>query len=80
MSGSYRSARTDILTGDYLDKPKHCLIENMGDAWEAMEEMLWLVENFIGEEKASKLINENLYPHLRGDKKTKEIKALPNSI
>lgn len=42
------------------------LVENMGDAYETCEELLWLVLNEIGEEKAKKLIMEKYYPMSNG--------------
>lgn len=43
------------------------LIENMGDAHEAVEELLWLVQSQIGTEKACKALNEQFYPMKRGE-------------
>ena len=43
------------------------LIENMGDAYEAVEEMLWLVLSEIGEDKAKNLLNEKFFPMARGE-------------
>ena len=57
MAGSYRMARTGW-----------CLIENMGDAYEATEEMLWLIERAIGRRKAEQLLKEEWYPMLRGER------------
>jgi hypothetical protein len=56
MAGSYQH----ILGG-------WSLIDNMHDANEAVEELLWLVQSQIGEEKASQLLDERYYPMLRGE-------------
>ncbi len=45
------------------------LIENMGDAYEAVEELLWLVQEEIGTKKACKLLNSKFYPMARGELK-----------
>lgn len=44
------------------------LIENLGDAYEAVEELLWLIESEIGEKKAKRLLDEQYYPMCRGEK------------
>ena len=43
------------------------MIENMGDAYEAVEELLWLVQYEIGEEKAKALLKSKFYPMANGD-------------
>ena len=43
------------------------LIENMGDAYEAVEELLWLVQEGLGTEKACELLNNKYCPMRRGD-------------
>lgn len=45
------------------------LIENMGDAAEAVEELMWLVEHEIGTKKAKKLLDNEYYPMCRGEMK-----------
>lgn len=56
MAGSY-----EHLTNGWA------LIENMGDAYESTEELLWLIERCIGEDKAKKLLEEEFYPMQRGE-------------
>jgi len=51
----------------------HCLdgwslIENMGDSFEATEQMLWLVLSEIGEDRARNLIKERFYKMKRGER------------
>ena len=41
------------------------LIENMGDAYEAVEELMWLVQSQIGTEKARELLAKEFYPMKR---------------
>lgn len=41
------------------------LIENMGDAYECVEELFWLVERGIGREKALQLLEREFYPQSR---------------
>lgn len=55
MAGSYQH-----LLGGWS------MIENMGDAHEAVEELLWLVQSEIGEAKAVRLLSEKFYPMARG--------------
>jgi hypothetical protein len=43
------------------------MIENMGDAYETVEELFWLVQSQIGEEKAKKLLSEKFYPMARNE-------------
>ena len=43
------------------------LIENMGDAYEAVEELLWLVQSEIGTARACKVLNTKFYPMTRGE-------------
>ncbi len=50
MAGSY-----DHVMGGWS------LIENMGDAKEAVEELLWLVQEGIGTKKACELLNSKFY-------------------
>jgi len=45
------------------------LIENMGDAQEAVEELLWLVQSEIGEKRALVLLESKFYPMARGEMK-----------
>ncbi len=47
-------------------------IENMGDACEATEELLWLVHRAIGAEKAKRLLDAEFYPMKRGEKPNDE--------
>lgn len=65
MAGSYEH----VLGG-------WALIENMGDAYEAVEELMWLVESQIGQEKALKLLDKYYYPMCRGE--IKEDKSFIN--
>jgi hypothetical protein len=44
------------------------MIENMGDAYEAVEQLLWLVESQIGTERATRLLNDGFYPMKRGER------------
>jgi hypothetical protein len=44
------------------------LIENMGDAHEAVEEMLWLILTYIGKDMALDLLKE-YYKQCRDEKK-----------
>ena len=56
MAGSYRH----LLSG-------WDLIENMGDAYEAVEELMWLVQSQIGTDEAERLMKEQYYPMRRGE-------------
>lgn len=56
MSGSYNH----IING-------WSLIENMGDAYELVEQLMWLIQAEIGTEKAKKLLIEKYYPMVRGE-------------
>lgn len=56
MAGSYRH----LLHG-------WALIENMGDAHEAVKELMWLVQSQIGTKKAKMLIESQFYPMSRGE-------------
>lgn len=56
MAGSYEH----ILTG-------WSLIENMGDAREAVEELLWLIQTEIGATRARQMLEDKYYPMCRGD-------------
>ena len=44
------------------------MIENMGDAYEAIEELLWLVQSQVGTDKAKQLLDTKFYPMARGEK------------
>jgi hypothetical protein len=44
------------------------MIENMGDAYESTEELLWLVERAIGKKEAARLLDTEFYPMKRGEK------------
>jgi hypothetical protein len=44
------------------------LIENMGDAYEAVEQLMWLIESEIGAKKAQRLIDTKYYPMCRNEK------------
>lgn len=57
MAGSYEH----ILDG-------WSLIENMGDAHEAVEQLLYLVESQIGADMATKILDRDFYPMVRGEK------------
>ena len=57
MAGSYEAA---------LWHPS--LLENMGDAGEAIEQMLWLILRGVGHEEAVRLINEEWGPMVRGER------------
>lgn len=56
MAGSY----SHILRG-------WSMIENMVDAYECVEELLWLVERAIGREEATRLLENEFYPMCRGE-------------
>ncbi|MDD2753909.1 MAG: hypothetical protein PHS80_00140 [Methanothrix sp.] len=56
MAGSYQH----VLHG-------WSLIENMGDAQEAVEELMWLVQSQIGTKKAKDLLKSRFYPMQRGE-------------
>jgi hypothetical protein len=57
MAGSYRH----LLHG-------FSMIENLHDAGEALHQMLWLVERSIGRANAEKLLEEEYYPMIRGER------------
>lgn len=44
------------------------LIENMGDAYGAVEQLMWLVERSIGRAQAKQLIKDEFYPMVRGER------------
>ena len=44
------------------------MIENMGDAYECVEQLWWLVERAIGQQRAEKLLDDEFYPMVRGEK------------
>lgn len=54
MAGSYQHV-----------KHGYSMLENRGDACEAIDELLWLVESQIGEEKAKQLLDNQYYPMCR---------------
>ena len=56
MAGSYRH----ILGG-------WSMIENMGDAYEAVEELMWLIQSELGTDRALALLQEKYYPMCRGE-------------
>lgn len=56
MAGSYRSSRT------------YGYEENLGDATEALEQCIWLIEAIIGHDTAMRLLESSFYPMARGDK------------
>ena len=56
MAGSY---------GHLLGDGGWSLIENMGDAYECVEELWWLVERAIGEQQAKELLDREYYPMCR---------------
>jgi hypothetical protein len=59
----------DEMAGSYsMARKAWTLIENMGDAYEAVEQLLWLVQSQIGTEKATRLLDEQFYPMARGEK------------
>lgn len=43
------------------------LIENMGDAYEAVEELMWLVESQIGRKESKRLLDRQYYRMKRGE-------------
>ena len=45
------------------------MMENMGDAHECVEQLLWLVERGIGRKTATELIETEWYPMVRGERK-----------
>lgn len=56
------------LISDDDNKGGWNLIENMGDAYECTEELLWLILRTMSVKKAHKLLNEEYYPMCRGEK------------
>ena len=53
------------------------MIENLGDAHECIEELLWLVQRSIGTNEAIKLLDKKYYPMSRGEiKKDKAFKTV----
>ena len=52
MAGSYEGARLGPILA----------LENLGDAAEAIHEMLWLIERTIGRNEAIRLLNAEYYP------------------
>ena len=45
------------------------MIENMGDAAEAFEQLMWVIQRTLGTEKTVELLNSEFYPMVRGDLK-----------
>lgn len=43
------------------------LVENMGDAYETVEEMAWLIARAIGHAEAIRLLTTEFYPMKRGE-------------
>lgn len=43
-------------------------IENMGDAYECCQELLWLVHRSMSDEEARRLLDAEFYPMQRGEK------------
>lgn len=41
------------------------MIGNMGDAAEAVEELMWLIDSQIGEKRAIELLETRFYPMVR---------------
>ena len=60
MAGSYRHLLPQSDNG-----PGWSLIENMGDAYECVEELFWLVERAIGRDEAIRLLESEFYPMAR---------------
>jgi hypothetical protein len=59
------------MAGSYIMARKGwSLIENMGDAYEAVEELLWLVQSQIGTQEAERLLIEEYYPMCRRTKRS----------
>jgi len=56
MAGSFRH----ILNG-------WSMIENMGDAHEAVQELMYVILSEVGEKRANKILNKQFYPIIRGD-------------
>lgn len=56
MAGSLQHVMSDID-----------LIENLGDAKEAIGEMLWLILHTLGEPRANELLVDKFYPMNRGE-------------
>lgn len=48
------------------------LIEDMGDAYELTEELLFIILEEIGEEKAKEILDSKFYPMMRGDEPESE--------
>lgn len=69
MAGSYNHLLSGFST-----------IENLGDAHEAMEELLWLVQTDIGTERANKLLASGFYPMNRGEKEKNEAMLFVDSL
>lgn len=44
------------------------LVKNMGDAYETVEQLLWLVYRTIGQSEAESLIDGEFYPMKRGER------------
>jgi hypothetical protein len=50
----------------------YSLIENLGDAYEAFDEMLWLIHHCIGIEESLRLLDLEYYPMCRGEREKDE--------
>ncbi len=57
MAGSYNH----VLRG-------WSMIENMGDAYECVHEMLWLIQRSIGTEESRRLLSDEYYRMCRGER------------
>ena len=73
MAGSYHHIAG--VPGDAMDKFNDreqpggwSLIENMGDAHEAVEELLWLVRRTMNHDQAMALLENEYYPMCRREK------------
>ena len=60
MAGSYRHLLSQSGNGSGWT-----LIENMGDAYECVEELFWLVERAVGRENAIQFLESEFYPMIR---------------
>lgn len=59
MAGSYEHVAGP--NGGWLN------IEHLGDAYEAVHEMMWLIQREIGTERAYDLLETHYYPMVRGE-------------
>ena len=55
------------MAGSYSHVHNGWLIDHMGDAKEAVEEMMWLIYRAIGHEEATRLLKEEYYPMCRNE-------------